>query len=61
MAVDVRDCHDLCESDEGESHRSVLVEEGEPILARARRENHTDQEAERATGGWNKEIPTLTG
>jgi hypothetical protein len=50
VAVDVHDGQDLGQPDKGEAHGAVVVEQGQPVLARAGREEDADAEA-KETGG----------
>ncbi len=50
VAVDVHDSQNLGQPDEGEAHGAVVVEQGQPILAGAGREEDADAEA-KETGG----------
>ena len=55
MTVDIHDGHDLGESDEGETHGAVLVEQRQPVLAGAGGEDEADGEAGAAGNGWGEE------
>ncbi len=50
MPVDIHDCHNFGQANEGQPHCAVVVEEGQPVLAGAGGEDQTNREAKEASG-----------